>query len=90
MAAASVIAKVHRDRLMIAAHAEHPGYAVGANKGYAIVRALRRDRPHRPEPAAPVALAPAPGLFAMGDDFRRRVRVRCDEDHESAAFEQSA
>jgi ribonuclease HII len=35
VAAASVIAKVHRDRMMIAADAEIPGYGWTANKGYA-------------------------------------------------------
>lgn len=34
VAAASVIAKVHRDRLMIAADAETPGYGWSGNKGY--------------------------------------------------------
>lgn len=34
VAAASVIAKVHRDELMITADAEHPGYAWASNKGY--------------------------------------------------------
>ena len=34
VAAASVIAKVHRDELMIAADLEHPGYAWASNKGY--------------------------------------------------------
>ncbi|RKR73683.1 ribonuclease HII [Frondihabitans australicus] len=34
VAAASVIAKVHRDRLMIAHHDDHPGYGWAANKGY--------------------------------------------------------
>lgn len=34
VAAASVIAKVHRDRLMIAADAELPGYEWSGNKGY--------------------------------------------------------
>lgn len=35
VAAASVLAKVHRDRLMIAADEGHPGYAWPSNKGYA-------------------------------------------------------
>ena len=35
VAAASVVAKVHRDRLMIAADAENPGYGWSGNKGYA-------------------------------------------------------
>jgi ribonuclease HII len=34
VAAASVIAKVHRDRLMIQAHADEPHYGWAANKGY--------------------------------------------------------
>jgi ribonuclease HII len=34
VAAASVIAKVHRDRLMIAAHNDSPGYGWASNKGY--------------------------------------------------------
>lgn len=34
VAAASVVAKVHRDRLMIDAHSEHPAYGWSGNKGY--------------------------------------------------------
>ena len=34
VAAASVIAKVHRDHLMIAAHNDSPGYGWASNKGY--------------------------------------------------------
>ena len=34
IAAASIIAKVTRDRMMIALHAEHPGYGWLNNKGY--------------------------------------------------------
>lgn len=34
VAAASVVAKVHRDRLMIAADTELPGYGWSSNKGY--------------------------------------------------------
>jgi ribonuclease HII len=35
VSAASVVAKVHRDRLMIEADARHPGYGWSGNKGYA-------------------------------------------------------
>lgn len=35
VAGASVLAKVHRDRFMIAADPEHPGYGWTSNKGYA-------------------------------------------------------
>jgi len=34
VAAASVVAKVHRDRLMIDADVKHPGYGWSGNKGY--------------------------------------------------------
>ena len=34
VAAASVVAKVHRDRLMIDADSRHPGYGWAGNKGY--------------------------------------------------------
>jgi ribonuclease HII len=34
VAAASVVAKVHRDRIMIDAHADTPGYGWASNKGY--------------------------------------------------------
>jgi ribonuclease HII len=35
IAAASVIAKVHRDRLMRELDSQHPGYGLAAHKGYA-------------------------------------------------------
>jgi len=34
IAAASVVAKVHRDRLMVELDRAHPGYSLGDNKGY--------------------------------------------------------
>jgi ribonuclease HII len=36
IAAASIIAKVTRDRLMIRLHDDHPGYNWGSNKGYGL------------------------------------------------------
>jgi len=53
VSAASVIAKVHRDRLMIAADAESPGYGWSGNKGYgsavhmAAIGALGASAHHR-------------------------------------------
>ena len=53
VAAASVIAKVHRDRLMIDADAELPGYGWSGNKGYgsaghfAAIEKLGPSRLHR-------------------------------------------
>jgi ribonuclease HII len=34
IAAASVLAKVSRDRLMVALHGQHPGYGFAEHKGY--------------------------------------------------------
>jgi len=34
ISAASIVAKVHRDRLMIASEESHPGYGFGQHKGY--------------------------------------------------------
>lgn len=34
ISAASILAKVHRDRLLVALDAEHPGYGFAAHKGY--------------------------------------------------------
>jgi ribonuclease HII len=48
IAAASILAKTARDRLMIAADADHPGYGFAAHKGYHApihVEALRRMGP---------------------------------------------
>ncbi len=46
VAAASVIAKVHRDSLMIAAHAATPVYEWAGNKGYASVGHFAAIREH--------------------------------------------
>lgn len=62
IAAASIIAKVHRDALMVDLDQQYPGYGFAIHKGYATKahrRALRRRGPcaiHRPS-FAPVAAA---------------------------------
>jgi ribonuclease HII len=48
ISAASILAKEHRDRLMIAADAAHPGYGFARHKGYGVAahaEALRRLGP---------------------------------------------
>lgn len=74
--AASILAKVARDRAMVELHAHHPVYGFDAHKGYSTPTHLAALREHGPCPAhrrsfAPVreALAPAaapacPDLFA--------------------------
>jgi ribonuclease HII len=68
IAAASIVAKVTRDRLMVAADPEHPPYAFASNKGYpapAHVEALQRVGPCRLHRAswAPIAELLQPRLF---------------------------
>jgi ribonuclease HII len=68
IAAASIVAKVTRDQMMVAAHDEHPDYAFAANKGYpapAHLDALARVGPcglHRTS-WAPIAALRQPRLF---------------------------
>ena len=50
IAAASVIAKVTRDRIMVALDAQHPGYEFAQHKGYGTELHLARLRAHGPCP----------------------------------------
>jgi ribonuclease HII len=50
IAAASVIAKVTRDRLMVAMDARHPGYDFARHKGYGTALHLAKLRAHGPCP----------------------------------------
>lgn len=62
IAAASIVAKVTRDRLMDEAHAAHPAYGFDRHRGYGTAQHLRALRLHGPTPwhrrsFAPVAQA---------------------------------
>ena len=48
IAAGSVLAKVERDALMVAAHAEHPHFGWDGNKGYGAAAHLEAIRVHGP------------------------------------------
>ena len=50
IAAASIVAKVHRDRLMCQYHALYPAYDFARNKGYGTARHLEALRCHGPCP----------------------------------------
>ena len=50
IAAASIVAKVHRDRLMCEYHALYPAYGFAQNKGYGTARHLEALRRHGPCP----------------------------------------
>ena len=58
IAAASVVAKVHRDRLMCEMDAAHPGYGLAAHKGYATAQHLRALIALGPTPLHRLSFAP--------------------------------
>jgi ribonuclease HII len=63
VAAASVLAKVHRDRVMIAADGTHPGYGWSGNKGYASVGHYEAIDRLGPTPLHRWSWLRAPSLF---------------------------
>ena len=58
IAAASVVAKVHRDRMMCELDATHPGYGLAAHKGYATAQHLRALAALGPTPLHRLSFAP--------------------------------
>ena len=69
IAAASIVAKVTRDRLMVALDAEYPQYGFARHKGYGVPQHLAALRHHGPCPVhrrsfAPVAQAEVTGQAA--------------------------
>ena len=65
VAAASVLAKVQRDRLMIAADADHPGYLWASNKGYASAEHYAAIDALGPSPLHRWSWLRQPGLFDL-------------------------
>jgi ribonuclease HII len=65
VAAASVLAKVHRDRLMIENDARHPGYLWTSNKGYASVEHYAGIDRVGPSPLHRWSWLRQPGLFEL-------------------------
>ncbi|MHC2320702.1 ribonuclease HII [Bradyrhizobium diazoefficiens] len=58
IAAASIVAKVTRDRLMCALAQDCPGYGFEQHKGYGVPAASRRAEPPRPDRPPPQLLRP--------------------------------
>lgn len=67
VAAASVLAKVERDRLMIASDAVHPGYLWASNKGYASSEHYAAIDRIGPSPLHRWSWLRQPGLFSFDD-----------------------
>ncbi len=70
ISAASILAKVTRDRLCDALHAEHPAYGFAAHKGYPTPEHLAALRAHGPCPAHRRSFAPVRAAEA-GAEARR-------------------
>ena len=69
VAAASVLAKVHRDRLMIEKDAVHPGYLWTSNKGYASSDHYAGIDLHGASPLHRWSWLRQPGLFSLGEEI---------------------
>ncbi len=65
IAAASILAKEERDRMMIAAAADHPHYGWETNKGYGSARHLAALREHGPTPLHRRSFAPVAQLMLL-------------------------
>jgi ribonuclease HII len=63
ISAASIIAKEHRDRIMIAADAKHPGYGWASNKGYGAAVHLAALEKLGPTPLHRRSFAPVAKFF---------------------------
>lgn len=70
VAGASVVAKQHRDALMIADHELWPAYGWNGNKGYGSTAHLAAIAEHGPSPRHRVTWLRAPGLFEVGGAAR--------------------
>jgi ribonuclease HII len=69
VAAASVLAKVHRDRLMIDNDAVHPGYVWTSNKGYASAEHYAGIERVGASPLHRWSWLKQPGLFSVGEQI---------------------
>jgi ribonuclease HII len=58
ISAASILAKVHRDRLCADLHAQHPHYGFDQHKGYGTAMHLRALQDHGPCPEHRMSFAP--------------------------------
>ena len=67
ISAASIIAKVHRDRWCADQHALYPQYGFDAHKGYGTAEHLQALRAHGPCPLHRRSFAPVAALLPQGD-----------------------
>jgi ribonuclease HII len=93
IAAASIIAKVERDRMITEWDPVFPAYGLASNKGYSTARHIAALREHGPSPLhrqsfAPVWSAPIPQevlSFMLDDGTRSEIYESVPEEEEIAA-----
>ncbi len=70
ISAASIIAKEHRDRIMVAADADYPGYGWASNKGYGAAVHLAALAKLGPTPLHRRSFAPVAKSFLASESIR--------------------
>lgn len=76
IAAASVIAKVTRDRLMLALHEQFPAYNFARHKGYATVEHLAALEQHGPSPVHRRSFAPVRHAVQPVQEEFQKIRAQ--------------
>ena len=76
--AASILAKAHRDALMIRAEGAYPGYGFGQHKGYGTALHRARIRELGVSPVHRISYAPVAALQQVDEGLRDRLRHSLD------------
>jgi len=76
--AASILAKAHRDALMIVLEEAHPGYGFGQHKGYGTPLHRARIQELGVSPVHRISYAPIVALQRVDEDLRDALRHRLD------------
>ena len=80
IAAASIIAKVTRDRLMVELHEQYPEYGFDKNKGYGTATHLAALRKYGATPLHRRSFAPVGALFGLFADDDKSAEAESDVD----------
>jgi ribonuclease HII len=72
--AASILAKAHRDALMVGLEEQHPGYGFGQHKGYGTALHRARIRELGVSPVHRLSYAPVAALQTVDEDLRDALR----------------
>ena len=76
--AASILAKAHRDALMVVMDETHPGYGFGQHKGYGTALHRARIRERGASPVHRISYVPVAALQHVDEDLRDLLRQSLD------------